>query len=63
VNVVQANPIVCAVCSDRVLLSSRTGRARLIPLTRWSIQVAPPDEAAYDAGVRAYRCLAASNGL
>ena len=62
VNVVQANPVVRAVCSDRVLLSSRTGRARLVPLAKWRIQVAPPDEAAYDAGVRAYRCLADSDG-
>jgi hypothetical protein len=58
VNIVQANPIVRAVCSDAVLLRSRASRVRLIPPSRWSIQVLPPDEAAYDSGVRTYRCLA-----
>jgi len=58
VNTVQANPTVRAVCSYRVMLRSRVGRARLIPRSRWTIQVVPPDEAAYDSGVRTYRCLA-----
>jgi hypothetical protein len=58
VNTVQANPIVRAVCSYRVLLRSRAGRARRVPRNLWSIQVVPPDEAAYDTGVRTYRCLA-----
>lgn len=58
VNIVQANPIVRAVCSAKVLLRSRAGQARLIQKSRWSIQVLPPDEAAYDGGVRTYRCLA-----
>jgi serine/threonine protein kinase len=62
VNVVQANPTVRAVCSYQVLLRSRTGKARKIPQSQWSIQVAPPDEAAYDTGVRTYRCLAAPGG-
>jgi serine/threonine protein kinase len=59
VNIVQANRTVSAVCSYQVLLSSRAGKARLIPQSRWSIQVVPPDEAAFDSGVRTYRCLAA----
>lgn len=58
VNIVQANPTVRAVCSYRVMLRSRIGQARLIPRSRWIIQVVPPDEAAYDSGVRTYRCLA-----
>jgi hypothetical protein len=58
VNIVQANPMVRAVCSDAVLLRSRAGRARLIPPSRWQLQVLTPDEAAYDSGVRTYRCLA-----
>ena len=58
VNVVQANKTVSAVCSFQVLLSSRVGAARLIPQSQWSIQVVPPDEAAFDSGVRTYRCLA-----
>lgn len=58
VNIVQANPAVRAVCSYKVLLASRAGRARLIPRHRWNIQVLPPDEAAYNSGVRTYRCLA-----
>jgi hypothetical protein len=62
VNVVQANPAVRAVCSYQVLIRSRTGMARKIPQSQWSIQVAPPGEAAYDTGVRTYRCLAASDG-
>jgi serine/threonine protein kinase len=57
-NIVQANPTVRAVCSYRIMLRSRVGRARLIPRSRWMIQVVPPDEAAYDSGVRTYRCLA-----
>jgi hypothetical protein len=56
---VQANPTVSAVCSYPVLLSSRVGKARLIPKSQWSIQVLPPDEAAFDSGIRTYRCLAA----
>jgi serine/threonine protein kinase len=58
VNIVQANSTVGAVCSSAVLLSSRVGDARKIPQSQWSIQVVPPDEAAYDSGVRTYRCLA-----
>ena len=58
VNVVQANSIVRAVCSDQVLLRSRNLRGRLVPPAKWIIQVAPPDEAAYNTGVRTYRCLA-----
>jgi hypothetical protein len=58
VNIVQANPTVGAVCSYAVLLSSRVGNARKIPQSQWSIQVVPPDEAAFDTGVRTYRCLA-----
>ncbi|HMD93646.1 MAG TPA: septum formation family protein [Trebonia sp.] len=56
---VQANPTVRRVCSSAVMLRSRVGRARLIPRGQWSIQVVPPDEAAYNSGVRTYRCLAA----
>jgi serine/threonine protein kinase len=59
VNIVQASPAVSAVCSYPVLLGSRVGRARLIPRSRWMIQVVPPDEQAFDSGVRSYRCLAA----
>ena len=55
---VQASPTVRAVCSYAVLLRSRVGRARLIPRGMWTIQVVPPDEAGYNAGVRTYRCLA-----
>jgi hypothetical protein len=58
VNTVQANSTVGAVCSYAVLLSSRVGDARKIPQSQWSIQVMPPDEAAFDSGVRTYRCLA-----
>jgi serine/threonine protein kinase len=59
VNIVQANPTVSAVCSTRVMLSSRVGKALAIPQSQWSIQVVPPDEAAFDSGVRTYRCMAA----
>jgi serine/threonine protein kinase len=58
VDIVQANPTVRAVCSKAVLLRSRTGRGRQFPSGRWQIQVLPPDEAAYDSGIRTYRCLA-----
>jgi hypothetical protein len=58
VNIVQANPTVKAICSIRVLMASRTGAALQIPASAWSIQVMPPDEAAYNTGVRTVRCLA-----
>jgi Protein kinase domain len=58
VNIVQANPTVRALCSLKVLLASRTGAALRVPQSAWSIQVMPPDEAAYDTGVRTVRCLA-----
>jgi serine/threonine protein kinase len=58
VNIVQANPTVQSVCSAKVLLASRTGAALQGPQSAWSIQVMPPDEAAYDSGVRTVRCLA-----
>ena len=41
-----------------VLLASRTGAALRVPATGWRIQVVPPDETAYNSGVRTYRCLA-----
>ena len=55
---VAASPTVSAVCSMRVLLASRRGAALGIPAGSWQITVLPPDEAAFDAGARAYRCLA-----
>ena len=58
VNIVQANPTVQALCSTKVLLASRTGAALQVPQSAWSIQVMPPDEAAYDSGARTVRCLA-----
>jgi hypothetical protein len=57
-NLVQANPSVRAVCSMPVLLRSRRALARRIPAGLWDIQVLPPDEAAFDSGQRAYRCVA-----
>jgi hypothetical protein len=56
---VAANSTVRAVCSMRVLLASRRGAARQLPAGSWQITVLPPDEAAFDSGARAYRCLAA----
>jgi hypothetical protein len=59
-DVVAADPTVKAVCSLRVLLRSRLGAAQRMPAGAWTIQVLPPDEAAFDSGARAYRCLAGS---
>ena len=56
---VAANPTVRAVCSMQVLLASRRGAARQLPAGSWQITVLPPDEASFDSGARAYRCLAA----
>ena len=56
--IVAKDPTVRAVCSVSVLLRSRAGAARKIPAASWDIEVVPPDEAAYDSGARAYRCLA-----
>jgi hypothetical protein len=58
VNIVQANPTVKAVCSITVLMASRTGAALPVPRSTWQIQVMPPDQTAYNEGVRTYRCLA-----
>ena len=58
VNIVQAVASVRAVCSKSVLLRSRLGAARRIPRTNWTISVMPPDQAAFNSGARAYRCLA-----
>jgi serine/threonine protein kinase len=55
---VVGNPAVSAVCSTRVLLASRRGTALGVPAGSWQITVLPPDEAAFDSGARAYRCLA-----
>jgi serine/threonine protein kinase len=55
---VAKDPTVSAICSLSVLLRSRAGAALKIPAAAWEIQVVPPDEAAYDSGARAYRCLA-----
>ena len=57
-NIVQASPTVEALCSTKVLAASRTGAALRVPQSAWSIQVMPPDEGAYDTGVRTVRCLA-----
>jgi hypothetical protein len=56
--IVAKDPTARAVCSVSVLLRSRAGAAQKIPAASWEIQVVPPDEAAYDSGARAYRCLA-----
>jgi serine/threonine protein kinase len=56
--IVAKNPTVRAVCSLSVLLRSRAGAAQQIPAASWDIEVMPPDEAAYNSGARAYRCLA-----
>jgi len=56
---VAASPTVRAVCSMPVLLASRQGAARRLPAGSWQITVLPPDEASFDGGARAYRCLAA----
>jgi serine/threonine protein kinase len=58
VNIVQANPTVQALCSTKVLLASAAGAALQVPQSAWMIQVMPPDEAAYNTGVRTVRCLA-----
>ena len=58
VNIVQADPAVQAVCSTKVLLASRSSAGLRASQSAWTIQVTPPDEAAYNAGVRTYRCLA-----
>ena len=55
---VAQNPVVSAVCSMHVLLESRLSAARQIPRASWQVEVMPPDEAAFDSGARAYRCLA-----
>ena len=55
---VAADPTVRKVCSGAVMLASRQGLARRLPLADWEIQVLPPSETAFDSGSRVYRCLA-----
>jgi serine/threonine protein kinase len=50
-----------AVCSLRILLASRSGRALRIPVSAWRVDVLPPSEAAFDCGTRTYRCVASVN--
>lgn len=57
-NIVQANPTVQAICSAKVMLASRAGAALRLSQSGWTIQVMPPDEAAYNTGTRTFRCLA-----
>jgi hypothetical protein len=52
------DPTVRSVCSATVLLKSRVGQAQQIPRHKWEIQAVAPDEAAFDSGVRTYRCIA-----
>jgi serine/threonine protein kinase len=52
------NPTVRSVCSSAVMRQSQTSQAKQIPPGKWEIQVVPPDEAAFDTGVRTYRCIA-----
>ncbi|HEU5390716.1 MAG TPA: protein kinase [Streptosporangiaceae bacterium] len=59
---VAADPTVRKVCSQAVMLASRSGQARRLPAADWEIQVLPPSEATYDSGARAYRCLATQIG-
>ena len=59
---VAGNPTVSAVCSTRVLLASRRATALGVPAGSWQVTVLPPDEAAFDGGARAYRCLAHQGG-
>jgi hypothetical protein len=54
----EKNPTVNAVCSMRVLLASRRGRALRIPVSAWRVDALPPSEAAFDSGTRTYRCVA-----
>ena len=54
----EKNPTVNAVCSMRVLLASRRGRALRIPVSAWRVDVLPPSQAAFYSGTRSYRCVA-----
>lgn len=57
-SVVAADPTVSAVCSMKVMLKSRRDAAQSIPASKWTIDVLPPESAAYASGARGYRCLA-----
>jgi hypothetical protein len=53
-----SDPTVRSVCSKTVMLKSRVGQAARISSRKWETQVVAPDEAAFDSGVRTYRCIA-----
>jgi len=55
---VAADATIRQVCSMPVLLASRQPRAQRLGARAWTIAVLPPSEAAYNSGVRTYRCLA-----
>ncbi len=55
-----ANPTVRAVCSRAVMLRSRRAGARRLAAGQWLIEALPPSEAAFYAGARMYRCVAAA---
>jgi hypothetical protein len=57
-DIVQAHPAVRAACSTAVLRRSLRGRARRIRASAWDVEVLPPDQAAFNSGARAYRCIA-----
>ncbi len=50
--------MISTVCSLRVMLASRHGRALRIPASAWRVDVLPPTEAAFYSGARTYRCVA-----
>jgi hypothetical protein len=56
-SLVQASKTVQRVCAETVMLASRRGLARHAPASAWTVAVLPPDEAAFNSGARAYRCL------
>jgi hypothetical protein len=57
----KTDPTVRAVCSAAVLLNSRSSQGKRVPPRKWEVQVVAPDEAAFDSGVRTYRCMATAH--
>jgi hypothetical protein len=58
----EEHPIVRQVCSRDVMARSRYGGALKYPPSKWSIEVIPPSEAQFDAGLRTFRCVASVTG-
>ncbi len=58
----ETHPTVKQVCSRTVMAQSRYGDALRYSPDKWSIEVVPPSQSAFDAGTKTFRCVATITG-